>query len=132
MSYRRLSDARGAEMQALPLSVCSLLPISFDRINRDAIDVVYHPCLGHFLDLWDSRSYGFPEEGGSIAFMGFRVVGLNASIFTVMGSAFDMMEYIVRGGTRSVVLYGISCHVLLVSFAEAYISFRIHGCLARI
>lgn len=59
-------DTHGSEP---PLSVRSLLPISFERINRDAMDSVYRPCLGHYLDPWNSRSYGIPEGRGSIAFV---------------------------------------------------------------
>ena len=68
VSYLRFFDAHGSEIQALLLSVCLLLPISSEHINRDTMDVVHHPCLGQYLDPWDSRHYGFPEGGGSFAF----------------------------------------------------------------
>ena len=41
-------------------SVCPLLPIPSERINRDAMDVVHHPCLGHPLDPWNYWSDGIP------------------------------------------------------------------------
>ena len=133
VSYHRFFDAHGSEIRALPLSVCSLLPISFERINRDAMDVVHHPRLGHYLDPWHSRSYGFPEGRGSIAFTGFRVKGLNAYVFTDMGSAFDMVEHLAerRMGWYDHFLFHtapISCFVnsagWWASLAGAYVSFR--------
>jgi hypothetical protein len=54
------------DTQALPLSVCSLLPISSERINRDTMGFVHRPCIGHHLDPRDSRPHGVPERRGSI------------------------------------------------------------------
>jgi hypothetical protein len=52
-----LFDTHGSKNALL---VCPLLPISFECINRDAMDLVHHPCLGHPLDPWNSRSNGVP------------------------------------------------------------------------
>jgi hypothetical protein len=70
--------------------------VRFHQIPLSASMLFIIPVLAIIWIPWDYRSYGF-SDGGSIAFMGFRVVGLNASIFADMGSS-----------TRSVVSYGIS------------------------
>ena len=56
----RLFSFRAHGSKKMHGSVCPLLPISFERINRDAMDVIHHPCLGHPLDPWNCRFDSVP------------------------------------------------------------------------
>jgi hypothetical protein len=47
------------------MSVCPLLSISSERVNRDAMDIVHYSCHAHHLDPRNSRRYSVPERTGS-------------------------------------------------------------------